>query len=280
MKTIGEILPLSARYLQEHGVKTARRDAEEIVAWNLRIKRIDLYLRFDYPLQEEELISTRAMLKRRAKGEPVEYILGEVEFFDCKLLVNSSVLIPRVETEILLSKICAQLKGLQGKKAWDLCTGSGCLGIGLKKRFPELEVSVSDISPKALEVAKQNAERNGTNINFLLGDLFVPFAGLKADVIVCNPPYISKKEYESLDLSVKMHEPKEALIGGEEGVEFYRRLSNELPVFLNPKALVFLEIGWGQGKLVSACFVGGPWTIKALEKDWAGHDRFFFLEFE
>jgi len=164
--------------------------------------------------------------------------------------------------------------------AWDLCCGSGCLGVSLKKALPALEVSLSDLSEKAIEIAKANASMNDATVCFYQGDLLSPFRQGKADFVLCNPPYISNQEFDSLDLSVRLYEPKIALASGPSGLEFYIRLADELPVYLNRGAKVFLEIGAGQGAAVGAIFGAKCWKTKCLEKDWAGHDRFFFLEFE
>ena len=126
------------------------------------------------------------------------------------------------------------------KRAWDICCGSGCLGIGLKKAHPHLDVTLSDLSAEALALAKKNADLNELSVNFLSGDLLAPFAGKKADLVLCNPPYVTEEEYASLDPEVKNYEPKMALLGG---LTFYQRLSQELPKYLNPGAKIFLEIG-------------------------------------
>jgi release factor glutamine methyltransferase len=282
MKTLGEILTISAGFLKEKKCPRFRRAAEELIAHVLKLKRLDLYMLFDRPVQETELEILRPFLKRAAKGEPVEYIIGEVLFYHCQLSIGPSVLIPRPETEILVDLACRMLRtaDLHQKNAWDLCTGSGCIGIAVKKANPDLCISLSDISEKALEIAAMNACRNDVQIEFLKGDLLAPFDGRKADFIFCNPPYISSEEFLTLDPSVKDYEPLEALIDGDDGLSFYRRLENELPSYLNPQAKIFLEIGRDQGKSVLNIFSRKGWKNRRVEKDWAGHDRFFFLEFE
>jgi release factor glutamine methyltransferase len=275
VKTVSELLQLSTVFLQERGVERARRLVEELLASTLRMKRLDLYMQFDKPVEEKELAKLREPLKRLVIGEPIEYILGEVDFYGCKVAVDARVLIPRQETEILVEHI---LKRIKGRVVWDLCTGSGCLGISLKKARPELEVTLSDISSDALDLAKENAEKNQVEIRLVQGDLLTPFEGQKADIVVCNPPYISISEYLNLQPSVRDFEPKMALVGGETGTEFYERLARELPPFLNDGTLVFLEMGTGQGPQLQKIFSGSPWTRAEVEKDWAGHDRFFFLE--
>ena len=140
MKSVLEVLTLSTKFLTEKGIGNARREAEEVISNALNIKRIQLYLQFDRPITEAEMDECRTVLSRRASGEPAQYIRGTVEFLDCTLKVTPSVLIPRQETEILAAMIIKVLEEdeLSGKSFWDICTGSGCLGIAIKKKFPEL----------------------------------------------------------------------------------------------------------------------------------------------
>lgn len=281
MKTLGEVLTLTSDFLKEKKIARFRRIAEELVCYALQLKRLDLYMQFDRPILEKELETMRCILKRVAGGEPIEYITGEITFYHCQIAVNKHVLIPRPETEILVDGACRMLKQSSRKMlAWDICTGSGCIGIAVKKNCPDLTVCLSDISQQALEMAGENAIRNAVDVELLQGDLLAPFCDRKADVVFCNPPYISSKEYFTLDPSVKNFEPQIALIGGEDGLLFYKRLKEELPNFLNQGAKIFFEIGTGQGQAVLSLFSGRGWKNARVEKDWAGHDRFFFLEFE
>ncbi len=282
MKTVGEVLKSAIQFLKDKKDDRARHHAEHLMSFVLKLPRLDLYMQFDRPLQEDELSLYRALFKRKAQGEPLEYIIGEIPFYQCTLKITPAVLIPRPETEILLDKVCQALKGkeVQSMQAWDVCTGSGCLGIGLKKAYPDLAVTLSDLSLDALQVARNNCERNRVAVKILQGDLLTPFKGCKADLVMCNPPYISQKEFNELDSSVVKFEPHMALIGGESGLVFYERLAEELPLYLNPGAKVYLEIGYAQGQAVQVLFSSSCWKVKSLEKDLAGHDRFFFLEFE
>jgi release factor glutamine methyltransferase len=286
MRTILEILNLSTSYLKENGVDHARRQAEELVSEALGISRIDLYLEHDRPLAEAELNRTRSWLKRRAKGEPLAYIVGSVQFFGCQIQVTPQVLIPRQETEILVDLVAKKLKecskecSLEGKVLWDICCGSGCLGISLKKTFPDLKIVLSDLSHSALAVAKQNAHSNQQDVEFLQGDLLNPFEGRKADFIICNPPYVAEGEVEQLDREVRQFEPHLALIGGVTGVEFYERLANDLPHYLFPRAKVWLEIGHDQGNTIQKLFKGSYWKNSFVQNDWSGKERFFSLEIE
>ncbi|NGX59238.1 MAG: Release factor glutamine methyltransferase [Chlamydiae bacterium] len=272
MKDCKTILQLSIEFLTKHKIARPRLVTETLLAHFLQKKRIELYMHFDRPLVEEELIPFRKALKRAISGEPIEYILGEVDFFDVKIKVTPDVLIPRQETEILLDLICKRLDGSE-RRALDLCSGSGCLAVGLKKTFPEMEVVGVDLCEKALAVARQN----GPDITWLKGDLTAPVASQKFDLVLCNPPYVTEDEYGKLEESVRMFEPKMALVSGSSGLEFYERLASDLPPILAPGAKVFFEIGTGLGAAVTKIFSGGPWEDLKVEKDWAGHDRFFSL---
>ena len=275
MKPVSEILTASTAYLEKQGVGRPRRLAEELLAAVLKLKRIDLYLQYDRPVVEEELTQVRDGVKKLAKGHPLEYLLGSLEFYGCQIRVDSRVLIPRPETELLVDLI--KKKNPTGV-LWDLCTGSGCIGIALKKKLPHLEVTLSDLSQEALALASDNSRLNGVEVSLLQGDLLAPFQGKKTNLVVCNPPYISAIEYEALDPSVREFEPRLALLGGERGTEFYERLSAELPQYLTPGGQVFLEIGFAQGEAVKKIFSSHFWTKQTLFQDWSGRDRFFTLE--
>ncbi|MGM0439733.1 MAG: peptide chain release factor N(5)-glutamine methyltransferase [Chlamydiota bacterium] len=281
MKSIKEILDLSVDFLEQKGVANPRRQAEELLGAVLGCHRVDLYINFDRPLNEDELKRSREVLARRGQREPLQYILGEVDFYGCNIAVSSAVLIPRQETEILVDNIVRQLsrqESLEGKVLWDVCCGSGCIGIALKKALPQLEVMLSDNDPQALKIAQTNAESNQVEVEILPGDFLEPFHGRKADFVVCNPPYISDEEYANLDPEVREYEPKVSLVSGRTGLEFYHRLAEGLPELLNAGALVWLEIGFDQGAQLQKLFSQPPWRECSLLQDWAGHDRFIALK--
>lgn len=282
MHTILEILNLSTDYLKQKKIPNPRRQAEELMGEILGIGRMELYLEFERPLIDEELTKCRAWLKRLGEGEPIQYIFGEVEFLKCQISVTPDVLIPRQETEILADKIIKEFSviPLEGKILWDICCGSGCIGIALKKKYPQLKVVASDISTNALEIAKKNATMNEVEIEFFEGDLLEPFRGLKTDFIVSNPPYIAEHELSGLDRQVNAYEPKLALVGGETGLEFYQKLSSNLHSFLNKPGKVWFEIGNGQGEALKRIFLDAFWKSKSIELDWSGKERFFSLEIE
>jgi release factor glutamine methyltransferase len=225
---------------------------------------------------EVELEKLRKMLARLGKGEPIQYVEGSVDFAGVSIQVDQRALIPRPETEELVEKVFHYLENKssrQGLTCLDLCSGTGAIGIALKKRFPDVEVILSDISSDAARLAEENAKANGVFVTQLIGDLVEPLQK-KVDIVVCNPPYIACSEYEQLDPMVKHFEPKQALCAGTTGLEFYERIARDVPRFLNKEAALFLEIGFQQGKDVKNIFenVFGPHV--RLEQDLSGHDRF------
>ncbi|MCB1118512.1 MAG: peptide chain release factor N(5)-glutamine methyltransferase [Chlamydiia bacterium] len=208
-------------------------------------------------------------LERYLKGEPLAYLRGFVDFLGCHISVSSDVLIPRQETEILADKI---VQSAPTGILWDLCTGSGCLAIAIKKHCPDLNVFASDISPKALALAKQNATENAVSITFYEGDFLAPFAGQTADVIVSNPPYVTEEEYAALDPQVKDWEPKLALVGGD---TFYRQLAQNLPECMNPGGTAWLESS--PQMIAQSLSYFADWKTEVI-KDYAGHDRFLVVK--
>ena len=276
MKTLSEILALSTEYLKKKGVDRPRRQVEELLSYVLKMPRIELYMQFERPMIEEELMQLREAVKRRGDGEPCQYIAGSVEFLGCHIEVNRSVLIPRPETEILVDRLLKELAD-RPVEIWDICTGSGCIGIAIKKKRPDCTVILSDISKDALQVAWTNAERNGVSVEILQGDLLAPFQGRKADVIICNPPYVAEQEYPQLDREVRDWEPKSALVAESNGYAFYERMASELPPFLNPGSKVYFEIGRGMGGRIKNIFNHPQWARQEILQDWSSNDRYFVL---
>jgi release factor glutamine methyltransferase len=277
MKTIREVLPLSIEYLKQKGINSARREAQLLLSSIIGISPLELYTQFDKPLIDKEITQFREAIKRRGLGEPWQYIIGSVEFFGCSFQINRSVLIPRQETEILVDKI---FKNLPSKPLviWDICTGSGCIGISLKKKRADCTIVLSDIEEAALGIAKKNAKTNQVDVDFVLGDLLKPFGGRKADVIICNPPYVSMKEYLLLDPEVRDWEPKEALLGGSTGLEFYQKIAQSLRSHLNPGGMAYFEIGHQMGNQMREIFY--DFNRFELLKDWSSHNRYYKVEIE
>jgi release factor glutamine methyltransferase len=275
MKNLGEVLRLSVEYLHKRGVVKARRQVEELLSAVVELSRLELYMRFDRVMEEAELAVLRDYLKRKCEGEPWQYIVGEVEFLGCLIEINQAVLIPRQETEILADRICKELPS-HSIEIWDVCTGSGCLGIALKKKRPDCHVVLTDISSDALKVARANAIKNQVDVECIEGDLLAPLHNRKAGVIVCNPPYVSEEDYAKLEVEVRAWEPKQALVGGKTGLEFYQRLAQTLPSCIQEGGKVYFEIGAGMGEQVKNLF-GDSWKEKVVLKDWSSHDRFIIL---
>ena len=275
MKTVREIIELSNNYLDKKEI-FQKKELEELIAGVLGESRLNLYLNLERPLNNNELDKIRSALERFSFSEPVSYILEQHSFCDLNLFVDKRVLIPRQETEILANKIIQQLKNkdLSNKIFVDLCCGSGCLGLAIKQAFPALHVVLADISEDALAVAKKNAEINGLKVQFCQGNFLEALDGIKCDFLVCNPPYITEKEYDSLDKSVKNFEPKQALVGGVKGIEFYEKLAKELKKYLATSGVFWLEIGYQQEALVGSILSLWRELIVQFEKDWAGHDRY------
>lgn len=279
MKSLGEVFQLSVQYLDQKKILRSKFLVTEILSFVLEMDKVMLFMDFDRPLLEAELVKIRSILSQVAKGKPLDYIIGKVEFYGCQFFITEDTLIPRPETEILVDMVSKEISN-SSLVVWDICTGSGCIGVSLKKKNPNAQFVLSDLSEKALNIARKNAELNNVEVGFLQGDGLTPFSGCRADMIVCNPPYISLAEYQDLDPSVRDYEPKLALVGGVHGGEFYEKIEKNLENFLNPGGKVFFEIGYLQGNWMLESFSRPVWKQKKVIKDWSGHDRFFFLEIE
>ncbi|EZH66225.1 hypothetical protein DH09_09825 [Bacillaceae bacterium JMAK1] len=228
-------------------------------------------------LQEDQKMSYQAAIERFSAGEPVQYISGQASFYGRKFNVNENVLIPRPETEELVELALKLLKekGLYAPKIADIATGSGAISVTLSLECPEADVVATDISKRALEVAKKNAQNlQASNVTFLEGDLTGPLLGETYNVIVSNPPYIPIAEVEKLHEHVKNQEPHLALAGGEDGLLFYVRLAKELPNVLADNGIVLLEIGYDQGPTVSTLMEKAfPQAQVCIHQDLNGKDR-------
>ena len=272
MLNIQDILKLSKSYLEQKGSSNPLRESEEVISLALNLSKLDMYLNFDKPLNNEEVQRCRDVLKRVGQFEPYAYIKGSVFFYDCHINVTQDVLIPRNETEILVDKIASSMTC--EKSMLDLCTGSGCIAISLKKKFPYLLVQASDISQNALDVAILNAKTNDVDVCFIQSD-FLSSINQRFDLIVSNPPYISEDEYKSLELSVAKYEPKIALVAENNGLYFYETLAQKAHNFLNTAGTLWLEIGYKQGLYVKKMFDDNGWLNTDVIKDFSGNDRFF-----
>jgi release factor glutamine methyltransferase len=276
--TVLKAVELSAEYLKKKGIDEARPNAELLLADILNCKRLDLYLQFDRPLNEKEKSIYREYLSRRANGEPLQYITGEVEFYGLKLKVNPSVLIPRPETELLVEKIIEENKGKGELKILDIGTGSGNIAIALKVNLPGANIFSIDISEEALETARGNAELNGLQdgITFETADIFDENVITKFqdfDIIVSNPPYVSEKEMENIQREIKDYEPKEAVTDGTDGLKFFKRISSVAKMILKKGGKIYFEIGEGESEKVSEILSKEGFKNIEIEKDFSGIPR-------
>jgi release factor glutamine methyltransferase len=211
--TVLKMLEWGTTYFQSHGIPSPRLSIEWLLAEVLHLKRLDLYLQFDRPLRQQELDQLRDWVRRRKQYEPLQYITGSTEFYDCTLKVNPDVLIPRPETELMVDLLLKRHTE-DSLKILDVGTGSGCIAIALKKARPKWELVAVDISEAALKTAQQNAKLNQVEIDFRHVDAFALTSDLAAesfDIIVSNPPYIPPNEFEDIDQEVKAYEPHLAL---------------------------------------------------------------------
>lgn len=279
-KTLLDVLQLGTQCLDRAGLQGARRLTEEAIAYSLGINRLDIYLQFDRPIFERELTQLRCILARYARGEPMAYIAGEVEFLNLIIAVSPDVLIPRPETELLVEKIVSELKSkpTKNKILVDVGCGSGCIGLAIKAQIPSLTVVLSDVCPMALAVAASNANRLGLEVEIRQGDWLADFMLDSIDYVVSNPPYVSMEEWIELSESVKNFEPKGAFIAGQTGLECYHILAQQIPPVLRLGGKAWFEIGKGQGAPLTELFRGVGFSQVACSPDWAGHDRFLMVE--
>lgn len=273
LKNILEILKLSTDYLNNKGIESPRLNTELIISKVTGISRIGLYTHFDKPLNTKEIDKIREMISRRAKFEPLQYIIGDTQFLDLNINVNSNVLIPRPETESLIEKVIETEKDSNKKlKILDIGTGSGCIAIALAKYYKNSEVIAADISESAIKTAKENAENAGiNNIQFFQFDILQKKPKSKFDIIVSNPPYISENDYNKLEKEL-FYEPKNALSDGGDGFAFYRRYAEIFESILNENAKFFLEIGFGQYEKIYEIFSVTKLQI-SVSKDLNGVER-------
>lgn len=275
--TIGKILNWTKQYFEEKGVDSPRLDAEVLLSHILKCDRIHLYVNFDRPLVGEELSSFRQMVKARAQRMPVAYILGEKEFMGHSFRVTPDVLIPRPDTEILVEEAIRLLAEKEAPRIVDIGTGSGAILLSVLKGTEGSTGVAVDLSPAALAVAKSNGERLGLadRAEFRLGDLYAPVDGLY-DAILSNPPYIPVRDMEGLSPEVKQ-EPEMALVGGADGLDFYRRLIDDAPRYLKEGGIVLFEVGIGEAQDVAELGKRRGFSVQRILPDYAGIDRVVVL---
>lgn len=269
--TIVEVLKLSADYLQKHGSDSPRLDAELLLAHALGLRRLDLYLRFDRPLGEPELVAYRGLVARRAKGEPVAYLTGHKEFMGLDFEVTPAVLVPNPDTEVLVQRAVERAREQQRPlRVADVGTGSGCIAIAVAHYAGNTEVWASDISADALEVAARNAARLGVGarVHFAHGDLFEALPG-EFDLVCANLPYVAAEA--KLPAEVKA-QPATALYAERGGAALVDRLLHEAPARLRPGGCVLAEIDPSIASVASDAAAAG-FATQRIHRDLRGHDR-------
>ncbi|MGL5206129.1 MAG: peptide chain release factor N(5)-glutamine methyltransferase [Acidaminococcaceae bacterium] len=276
--TIVKILDWTRQYFADKGIENPRLDAEVLLCTVLSCPRINLYVHFDQPLKADELAKYREYVLRRGRQEPLAYILGEKTFMNYTFKVTPAVLVPRPETELLV-EILAELNDSNKKiKVLDLGTGSGAIILSFLSLLPLAEGTAVDVSSAALAVAAENAERLGVHERFtpVLSDLYSELpAGRQYDVIVSNPPYIPTGDIAGLAADVQ-EEPKGALDGGVDGLDFYRRTIAGSSEYLLPEGLLAFEIGIHQAEAVTELCREHGFVVTAVRKDYAGIERMIF----
>ncbi len=269
MATIRETLRAAAARLDAAGVPIPDYDAAELLAHVLDEDRLLMKFNSHRQMKEGDAAAFEALLARRERREPLQYIIGETDFMGLTFAVSPHVLIPRPDTEILCEEAIRRI-GKRAVRVLDIGTGSGALACAIAKHCPQADVTAVDISPEALETAKANAERNGVQVRFLLSDCFEAVRGEAFDMIVSNPPYISDAEMEALEPEV-LSEPHLALRADDNGLAFYERISREAGEFLVPGGWLLFEIGWQQRDAVMAlvkAHIGEPFAMKDYGDNW------------
>lgn len=272
MIALAEVLRRSTRYLEDRGSPTARLDAELLLAHGLGVSRIELYTGHDRPMTEAELDVCRELVRRRGDREPVAYIVGTRGFRHLDLKVDSCVLVPRPETELVVDRCLELLRDVAEPAVLDVGTGSGAIALAIASELPAARVTATDVSPAALDVAWANAVALGLAVEMRQGDLLDGLGDRRFDLIASNPPYVSELEIEGLEPEVAVHEPRLATVAGD-GLDAYRRLLPDAREHLVEGGWLVLECGTGQaGWLVSELDRLG-YGAADVARDLAGIER-------
>lgn len=226
------------------------KDAEWLLRHVLGRDKAWLLTHGDESVEEGKAQEYALLIKRREKNEPMQYIVGETEFFGLPFRVTPEVLIPRPETEHLVEKVVELAAGFSAPRIIDIGTGSGAIAIAIAKQLPQAQVTATELSEGAIAVAQENAARNGVSVRFLLGDLLAPVSEVKFEIIASNPPYVPSEEKALLAVEVRDHEPEMALYGGADGLGIYRRLIPAAFLQLTDGGWLLLEMGFGQAERV------------------------------
>jgi len=277
-KSLLEVLQSTTAYFTRHEIENPRLNAEQLLAHTLRLSRMDLYLEFERNLAENELGPLRDLVKRRGQGEPLQYLLGTVEFCGHTFAIDKRAMVPRPETEELAELLQSRIENRESKII-DVGTGSGVIALSLAAKFPEAEIYAIDISEDALSLARENAAqlRLSERVRFQKTDLLENLPE-RFDLIVANLPYISMNDRHLLAREV-LHDPEVALFGGPSGDELARRLIEQAPTHLKPGGLLALEIGLGHAEGLSDFLRQKNYHDIELKKDYSGISRFLLARY-
>jgi len=276
--TVLEVLQATTAYLKKHNVENSRLNAEHLMAHALDRKRIELYLDFERELTETELVPLRELVKRRSEGEPLQHLLGTVEFCGLTFLCDKRAMVPRPETEQLVELVEARIENRESRIV-DVGTGSGVIAISLAARFPEAKILAVDISDGALALAQENAAMLNLKdrVQFLKSCLLENVEGA-FDLIVANLPYVSTQDRHTLSREV-LHDPEVALFGGKRGDELVRELIDQAPTRLHPGGRLALEIGLGQSETLLSALAEKNYRDICSKNDYNGVTRFIFARY-
>jgi release factor glutamine methyltransferase len=276
--TVLEGIQKSAEFLAGKEVESPRLHAELLLAHLLKLPRMKLYLNFERALAPEEVDGLRELVRRRGRREPLQHIVGSASFCGLEIAVSRDVLVPRPETELLAERawIFLSTVNAQPSSALDFGTGTGCIAIALAVKAPQSRVVALDISAPALALARQNAASHDVadRIEFRLGDGFAALpGGTQFDLIVSNPPYIPSAEIESLQPEVRLYDPRLALDGGADGLDFHRGLASQARRFLKAGGRMMLEFGDGQAEALRQIFQKQNWIVETVVEDYTERPR-------
>lgn len=272
--TIRNALEEGIKKLNSANILEAKLDTEYLLCYVLCCQRIDLILDARKEMTKEQYEAYVTFLQRRCEHEPLQYILGEQDFMGYSFYVKPGVLIPRQDTEILVEQAVNRIKTLRQEqpRILDLCCGSGCIGLSIKKLCPDIQLTLVDLSDSAIEVTNRNRERLEVDAEIIQSDLFMNVSG-KYHMIVSNPPYIRTKDIETLMPEVKEYEPFMALDGLEDGLHFYREIIEKARTYLYEQGEILFEIGFDQAEDVRKIFVANQFSNCKVYQDLAGLDR-------
>jgi release factor glutamine methyltransferase len=276
--TVLEAIQKSAGFLAKKNVESPRLQTELLLAHLLKMPRMKLYLNFERALTPTEVDSLRELVKRRGQREPLQHIVGSTSFCGFEIAVNRRALVPRPETELLSEAGWNFLSTFnsQPSTALDFGTGSGCIAIALAAKCPNAKITAADISADTLALAKENAAKNNVaeRIEFLQGNGFAALSSnSQFDLVISNPPYIPSAEIATLQPEVRDFDPRAALDGGADGLDFYRRISADAKPFLKPAGKIMLEFGDGQADAIKRIFESEKWIVEAVQEDYSQRAR-------